>query len=205
MNDQHSPGGTLSTGHYEFSDAQNETISLVGGRAKLWGFISIITGVLALVGLVVSLLFKDQLIAHGLAPSYVTVFVVALVPIVLTHLVISMLYIGAGKALQAVVRTQGNDIDHLMRSLDRLGTAFMVEFGIGMLAVVISGGLGVKMAVDNVAAEKAAELARAAEEAASVAAAAEEAEDDEEGDPEDDAAADTPDAAQEEDEDPAAG
>ncbi len=143
----YTPGGPLSTGHYEFSDEENEQISLTGARARLWGLISLITGVLALVGLIVSLVFKDELILHGLEPNYVTVFVVSLMPIVLTHLVISMLYVGAGKSLQAVVATRGNDIEHLMQSLDKLGTAFLVEFGIGMLAVVISTGVGVQMAM----------------------------------------------------------
>lgn len=176
----YSPGGPLSTGHYEFTDAENEKIALVGARATLWGYISIVTGVLALIGLVVSLVFKDELVSHGLEPNYVTVFVVALVPIVLTHLVISMLYMGAGKSLQAVVHTQGNDIEHLMQSLDKLGTAFLVEFGIGMLAVVISTGVGVQMAIDSIATEKAEQLARAEVEAAAIAAAAEEADEDEE-------------------------
>ncbi len=179
----YSPGGTLSTGHYEFTDEENQKIALTGQRATLWGYISITTGVLALVGLVVSLIFKDELVSHGLEANYVTVFVVALVPIVLTHLVISMLYMGAGKSLQAVVHTQGNDIEHLMQSLDKLGTAFLVEFAIGMLAVVISTGVGVQMAIDNVAAEKAAELARAEAESANIAAAADDADEaEEEGD-----------------------
>ena len=191
----YSPGGALSTGHYEFTDEENEKIALVGARATLWGYISIVTGALALIGLVVSLVFKDELISHGLESNYVTVFVVALVPIVLTHLVISMLYMGAGKSLQAVVHTQGNDIEHLMQSLDKLGTAFLVEFGIGMLAVVISTGVGVQMAVDSIATEKAEELARAEANAAAIAAAAEE----EEGEDEDEESEGDTDAAEGED------
>lgn len=196
----YSPGGPLSTGHYEFTADENETIALVGSRAKLWGIISIVTGVLALVGLVVALLFKDELIEHGLEANYVTVFVVALVPIVLTHLVISMLYMGAGKSLQAVVHTQGNDIEHLMQSLDKLGTAFLVEFGIGMLAVVVSTGIGVQMAIDSIATEKAAELARAEAEAEAIAAAAEE-DDEDEGDTDEAAEEDDAESDQGEDED----
>lgn len=180
QNQPYSPGGNLSTGNYEFTDEENEKISVTGARATMWGYVSIVTGVLALVGLIVSLLFKAELVAHGLEPSYVTVFVVSLVPIVLTHLVIAMLYVGAGKSLQAVVHTQGNDIEHLMQSLDKLGTAFLVEFAIGMLAVVVSAGVGIQMAVENVAAEKAAELARAEARAEALAEAAEE--EDEEGD-----------------------
>ncbi|MCR9159795.1 MAG: hypothetical protein ACE37F_05555 [Nannocystaceae bacterium] len=178
----YSPGGPLSTGRYEFTNEENEKIALVGARATLWGYISVVTGVLALIGLVVSLVFKDELISHGLEPNYVTVFVVALVPVVLTHLVISMLYMGAGKSLQAVVHTQGNDVEHLMQSLDKLGTAFLVEFAIGMLAVVVSAGVGVQMAIDSVAAEKAEELARAEAAAAAAEASEEDEGDDEESD-----------------------
>ena len=182
QNQPYFPGGNLATGHYEFNDEENQKIAATGARATMWGYVSVVTGVLALLGLIVSLVFKAELIAHGLEPSYVTVFVVSLVPIVLTHLVIAVLYIGAGKSLQAIVHTQGNDIEHLMQSLDRLGTAFMVEFAIGMLAVVVSAGVGVQMAIENVAAEKAAELARAEVQAAALAAAAEEEEDADEAD-----------------------
>jgi small-conductance mechanosensitive channel len=155
------PGGPVSTGHYAFNAEENETIALAGTRAKIWGFVALGTGAAALIGLVVALLFKDELISHGLAGNFVTTFVVALVPVVLTHLVISMLYIGAGKSLEAVVHTQGNGIEQLMRSLHKLGTAFLVEFAIGMLAVVVSAGLGFQMAVDNLADQQATELTRA--------------------------------------------
>ncbi|MGH1342038.1 MAG: hypothetical protein ACRBN8_10830 [Nannocystales bacterium] len=197
----YTPGGPLSTGHYEFSDEENEQISQTGARARLWGLISLITGVLALVGLIVSLVFKDELILHGLDPSYVTIFVVSLVPIVLTHLVISMLYVGAGKSLEAVVATEGNDIEHLMQSLDKLGTAFLVEFVIGFLAIIVSVGAGVQMAVANVDAQKAADAARAEAENERLAEAAEA--DDEEGDTDDsdDADADADADADEGDED----
>lgn len=170
------PGGTLSTGHYEFTEEENRMIAQTGARATLWGFVAIVTGVLALVGLIVSLVFKNELISHGLQANYVTVFVVSLVPIVLTHLVISTLYIGVGKSLRTVVQTQGNDVEHLMQSLDKLGTVFLIEFAIGMLAVVISAGVGLQMAFDNRAAEKAAELAKSTAEAEAIAEAAEAAE-----------------------------
>ena len=52
------PGGNLATGHYEFTAEENQKIAVTGARAKLWGYVSVVTGVLALVGLVVSLLFK---------------------------------------------------------------------------------------------------------------------------------------------------
>lgn len=202
----YTPGGPLSTGHYEFSSKENEKITLVGSRAKIWGFVAMGTGVLALVGLVVALLFKEELISHGLEGNFVTIFVVSLVPVVLTHLVIAMLYIGAGKSLEAVVRTQGNDVEHLMQSLDKLGTAFLVEFAVGMLAVVVSVGLGFQMAVNNLADQKAAELARAEAEAAAIAAATEEAEEDEDegdtdedGEDEEDAEEDEADEADDED------
>ncbi len=181
QNTPYQPGGTLSTGHYEFNETENATIADAGARAKLWGVASFITGALALVGLIVALLFKDELIQHGLESNYITIFVVTLVPVVLTHLVISMLYIGAGKSLQAVVHTQGNDIEHLMQSINKLGTAFLVEFAIGMIAIIGGAYVGVQMAVDNLAAQKAAE----AERAALAAAAIEDATEDEETDGED--------------------
>ena len=149
------PETLLSSGLYEFTEAQNLVVARAGSRARQWGVISVLTGVLALAGLIITLIFREELIAHGLEPSYTTTFIVALTPVVLTHLIIAVLYVKAGASLEAVVATQGNDVEHLMRSLHKLGTAFLVEFAIGMIAAVVSVALGVQMARENVSAEQA--------------------------------------------------
>lgn len=184
-------GAPLSTGHYEFNETENTTISDVGARAKIWGIMSIVTGALALVGLVIALYFKEELVLHGLPANYITIFVVSLLPIVLTHLVIAMLYIGAGNSLQAVVHTQGNDVEHLMQSLHKLGTAFLVEFAIGTIAVIGGGIVGWQMALENHEAQKAADAERSAAAAAALEQDEDEGDTDDEGsggeDEEDDA------------------
>ncbi len=129
------PGGGLSTGSYEFNEYENATIAKMGARAWWWGLISAITGVIGLLMLGGVMAFLDELSAEGIEPHYVTLFVGALGPVVLTHLVIAFNYMGAGSSLKAVVNTQGNDVEHLMQSLRKLGTAFMVVSNINNAVV----------------------------------------------------------------------
>ncbi len=137
------PGGGLSTGSYEFNEYENATIAKMGARAWWWGLISAITGVIGLLMLGGVMAFLDELAAEGIEPHYVTLFVGALGPVVLTHMVIAFNYMGAGSSLKAVVNTQGNDVEHLMQSLRKLGTAFMVEFIVGIIAIAIGVGAGI--------------------------------------------------------------
>ena len=47
---------------------------------------------------------------------------IALIPIY-----IGLNFVRAGRALGAVVQTEGSDIDHLMGALQNLGTAFLIQ------------------------------------------------------------------------------
>jgi hypothetical protein len=53
------------------------------------------------------------------------------------------LYLGTGRALKEVVTTEGNDIELLMRALDRLARAFRYEVIATALALVLFLALAV--------------------------------------------------------------
>jgi hypothetical protein len=42
-------------------------------------------------------------------------------------LVVGLTFVGVGNSLRDVVRTQGNDIAHLMHAMQKLGTAFTIQ------------------------------------------------------------------------------
>jgi len=138
------PGG--ATGGHEFSDADNHVIGRIGSRAWWWGLVCVITGVLGLLMLGSAWMFRGEVIAAGVEPQYVTLFFGTITPIVLTHMVIAFNYMSAGSSLKAVVETQGRDVEHLMQSLHKLGTAFMIEFIVGMVALVGGFAAGIYFA-----------------------------------------------------------
>ena len=118
-------GGGLSTGQYEFNHDENVTIERAGTSSSIWATCAIVGAVLlgTLAGLQLSL---DNV--RG---------AVLVLPLFLVCAVAGWLYFGTGKALKAVVDTEGNDVELLMRALDRLGTAFRNEVIVTILAVVL--------------------------------------------------------------------
>jgi len=65
------------------------------------------------------------------------------VPLFLICAVAGWLYLGTGRALKAVVTTEGNDVELLMRALDRLTRAFRYEVIATGLALVLFAVLAV--------------------------------------------------------------
>lgn len=118
-------GGGLSTGQYEFNDDENVTIERAGASSSIWAMCAIVGALLlgTLAGLQLSL---DNI--RG---------AVLVLPLFLVCAVAGWLYFGTGKALKAVVDTEGNDVELLMQALDRLGTAFRNEVIVTVLAVVV--------------------------------------------------------------------
>jgi O-antigen/teichoic acid export membrane protein len=139
--------GSLSTGRHEFSDEENKQIGETGRRAWLWGVVAIVSGIFGLGGLVVAFAFRSALAQSGLDPNWVTIFIVGLLPLVAANLVVGALYMGAGNALKAVVKTQGADVEHMMRGVGKLASAFFVEFAVGTVALVGGFAAGVALAV----------------------------------------------------------
>lgn len=156
-----------SGGRYEFSPHENQTISKTGKRSTVWGVIALVSGALLLGGLVPLFMMRGELVAQGLDANWVTVLVVAIAPLAFVNLAIGGMYIGAGKALAKVVDTQGNDIDHMLQGLGKLGNAFMIEVITTIVSVVLGFVLGFWMAAVGV------ELERDIEDIAAPAAEAE--------------------------------
>jgi uncharacterized membrane protein len=140
-------GGALATGRHEFSEAENKQIGETGKRSWLWGLVALATGVLGSIGLAVAFVFRGEFAQAGLDPNWVTIFIVAVLPFVAVNLLSGFFYMGAGNSLKAVVKTQGSDVQHMIASLSKLGSAFLIDFLVGTLMFVGSFALGVALAV----------------------------------------------------------
>ena len=136
----------LSDGSYEFSSIENGAIDKVGSRARVWGIISLVVGVLVVVALLAVFAMAGEL---GPLAGKARMALLALAPLGLVYLVMGWLYITAGQAMRAVVATEGNDVEHLMRGLDKLGSAFRLEVILTIVAVVAGFVLGVVLATGN--------------------------------------------------------
>jgi len=123
------PGGAMpgmggyGFGQYEFNDMENAIIAKTAGRAKVWGIISIVIGALYLLS---SLFFflSPGLLAN-LAPG-------------IGGIVVGITFVGVGNSLSSIVQTQGNDIEHMMAAMQKLGTAFMTQIIVLIVQVVLA-------------------------------------------------------------------
>lgn len=135
-------GATVS---YEFNQAENQRIEKVGGRAKICGVISLVTGVfgaLAALGIIVALVVADL---NGQQVVAALLGMTAVLPPSIVNLVIGVSYMRAGKALTDVTTTQGHDVKHMMASLERFKSAFRLETILA--AVTLTLGLAVNIIV----------------------------------------------------------
>ena len=66
----------------------------------------------------------------------------SLAPLAFVYLSCGWFYVTSGRSLFDVVRTQGNDIALLMRAIEDLKKAFMIEAVASVLAIVVGFGLG---------------------------------------------------------------
>ncbi|MBS2012015.1 MAG: hypothetical protein JST00_03955 [Deltaproteobacteria bacterium] len=104
------PGGPMGY-EYEFSDEENRGIASAAFWARLLAIFLIITGVASLV--------NCNIVAFGI------------------DLGIGLTFLGAASSLTAVVNTQGNDIQHMMTALGKLGSAFKIRVFVTLAAVVL--------------------------------------------------------------------
>jgi len=105
---------------YEFTPAQNDIL----GKAATWiGLFSWI-----MMGSATLLALGGFLTAEA---SSIGALIAAAI-----YFIIGLTFRGAATSMQAVVQTAGNDMDHLMTALDKLGSAFKV-MGIVFLVGVI--------------------------------------------------------------------
>ena len=131
----------LSTGHYEFEEFENATLERTGKRARTWGIICILIGILAVGGMALARTVLDEM-GIKLPPNLETGIYAVLIPIVLVELVSGWLYIAAGSALLDVVQTSGNDIELLMTGLHKMSNAFAIEVVMKIVGFIAGAGLG---------------------------------------------------------------
>ena len=106
---------------YEFTQQENLVIGTTARYAKWWGRVSLVIGVIITLFALRS--FTQGGVAallQGVAPVIVGVF-----------------FIKAGKALQLVVDTEGDDISHMMTAVQSLGSAFLVQLSVLVIAFAI--------------------------------------------------------------------
>jgi hypothetical protein len=118
-------GARLSDGRYEFSGDENMRIERAGVSSGIWAACAM-TGALLL-----GILAGVQVYLNNVRGA------VLLVPLFLICVVAGWLYWGTGRALKQVVTTEGNDVELLMRALDRLTRAFRYEVIATGLALVL--------------------------------------------------------------------
>jgi hypothetical protein len=138
----HSMGGAgfAGGGPVELGPAENAIVSKTASRARTWGIVAMVVGVLSVLGLVgaiVALSLVAARIPDDAPLDPVRLVFVALLPAALVHLGVGVVYIRAGSSLRAVVDTQGDDLRHLMTALQRLRLAFQVEVGVTLVSFVV--------------------------------------------------------------------
>jgi hypothetical protein len=133
-------GFAPAQGGYEFDARESSTIEKIGSRTRTWGIISLVMAIAGTIGLLAMVVFaeamKDQIpaaLVHGL--------IGLMVPVMVVHFAIAALYIGSGSALLRVVHTQGNDVEHLLVGISKMGTAFKVEFIVTIVAMFVGAGV----------------------------------------------------------------
>ena len=126
------PGEALpSGGQYEFTGEQNMRIERAGTSSAVWAVCAMLGAVL------LGTLAAVQVYLHNLRGA------VLVAPLFLICAVAGWLYLGTGRALKEVVTTEGNDVDLLMRALERLTRAFRYEVIATALALVLFAVLAV--------------------------------------------------------------
>jgi hypothetical protein len=115
MTDASQPGSDRG---YEFTAQQNQTIGRTGSRARWWGVLMLLFGLLfAALGLF-------AMIADGVFDfSGVMIWAaIAMIPVY-----IGTQFVRAARSLDTVVSTEGNDVEHLMDAVGSLGSALLAQ------------------------------------------------------------------------------
>ncbi len=121
----------LSSGGYEFQAEEDVSIERAGASATVWAMCAVVGAVL--LGTLAFVQFYLDNVRGA----------ILVLPLFLVCAVAGWLYLGAGRALKEVVETQGNDVEHLMRALDRMAKAFRYEVIATVVAVVVFAVLAI--------------------------------------------------------------
>ena len=111
---------------YEFTARENAVVGRLGRRAKLWGWISAIGGVLCLFAALLGMRL-------GADSSRILLFLLAALP----QLSVGLSFLGAGRSLVGVVETRGNDVTLLMDALGNLTVAMKIQIAITLVFVLL--------------------------------------------------------------------
>lgn len=96
---------------YEFDETQNQTIASAALWARILGIVMIVVGVLSLVNC-----------------NVITLII---------NLIVGVNLLGGGSSLSMVVKTQGNDIAHMMQAIGKLGSAFKTRVIATLIGLVL--------------------------------------------------------------------
>lgn len=103
------------SGEYEFTEAQNAVIDRLASRMLWAGVVQIVFGAMQLVGNCTISTANGLKFTSTSSPFYIAI------------IVIGSLLVASSKAFRRIVRTQGNDIAHLMTALNHLSKAVFAE------------------------------------------------------------------------------
>lgn len=115
---------------HEFGPYENEVIGKAGKWIGYWSWIAILSGILLAIGGIFG--SGDRLGGIIMGAVYVG---------------IGAYFRGAAGAMQEVVTTAGNDVQHLMTALDRLSSAFKVMVLLVFIGVLLAVVAGIVVAV----------------------------------------------------------
>ncbi len=116
-------GGAPAYGTYEFNETENAVIDKTAGRAKLWGIISTVVGVL-------QICFSCGAVSRPDMATYLPTGIIAIV--------VGLTFLGVGNSLKSVVQTQGNDMAHMMQAMDKISTAFLIQIICTIIGAVLA-------------------------------------------------------------------
>lgn len=127
---------------YEFNAEENRVIRRTGKRTRLWGMMTLGGGILGIVGVL------GALRGGSFDPVVWVVFILlGVIPIF-----VGRTFMQAGNSLSAVVKTEGNDIDHLMASMSGLARAFtMLSAATAFWVALVLMGVALTMASASMA------------------------------------------------------
>lgn len=108
--------------NYEFSSSENLTIERTARFARAFGVISAILGVLASLDVVLSMAANSARAAE--------------LPQSLAAIIVGVIFVRVAAALQLVVNTEGNDVQHMMEAVKKLGDAFLIQLAVMAIAVI---------------------------------------------------------------------
>ena len=114
---------------YEFTQQENSVIGTTANRAKWWGWISLVLGVIL------------TLVAFASFTQGVEAGLDALLQGV-PSVIVGAIFIKTARSLQLVVDTEGDDIIHMMTAVKSLGSAFLVQLIVVALAFAIGMIIG---------------------------------------------------------------